>query len=100
MLQIPSPEQLAALAAQPAPMALNVTTPINDIQLITLAAAMIYKASAGTATPKYAVQAAREMFVEAVVAERRQTAKGLVEERLGHTEHTKAGEQFVIPGTR
>ena len=87
-------------AQQPAPMNLTVATPINDIQLITLAAAQIYKASAGTATPKYAVQAAREMFVEAVVAERRKTVKAEVEERLGHTERTPAGEQFIIPGTK
>lgn len=103
MLNMPTPAELAAMAAQqPQPLGLHVSSPFNDIQLVVLAATNIFKASAGTAAPKSAVELARQIFVEAVVAESRTHLRDEIDQRLNpsRTEATKAGEQFVIPGTR
>ena len=101
MLSMPSPAELAAMAAQqPQPMALNVSSPFNDIQTVAWVAAQIFKATAGSAAPKYAVQSARQIFVEAVAAEMRKPLKVEISERLTPSEKTPAGEQFIIPGTR
>lgn len=101
MFKMPSPEELAAMAAaQPQQMAMQIATPLNDIQLVTLAATNIFRSTASLSSPKQAVEQARQIFTEAVVAETRKTIRAEVQERLQPSERTNAGDQFVIPGTR
>jgi hypothetical protein len=102
-IRIPRPDELAAMAAQqqPRPAAFQVASPLNDIQLIVLAAAEIYSGEA--ISEERAVKAARRIFVEAVVQEHEASLATAIEARLKAlhpAENTPAGEQFILPGTK
>jgi hypothetical protein len=98
------PKVEAAVRAGMAPQ-LQVATPINDVQLVVLAAAAIYDKSfdSGYLGAREAVATARRIFVEALVQAHEEPLAALIDQRLSElhpSEQTPAGQQFVIPGTR
>lgn len=101
----PTPDDIAraeALAQRQAVQPkLQVATPLNDIQLVTLAAAKIL--AGRNLNARDAVAQARALFVESIVQEHEGALAAEIERRLAAlhpSEATPAGPQFVIPGTR
>lgn len=105
----PTPEEIAAALAQPLqpqPATFQVAVPINDVQLITLAAAHIYDHSHGETgwlSASAAVDAARRIFVEAVAQEEREPLVAAIRRRIAEnhpSEPTPAGQQYIMQGVK
>jgi hypothetical protein len=99
-----SPSDAAVEAAlrqmQSQSQALQVATPINDVQLVALMATRIYH---GNGAPGQAVSLARQILVEAILAEKEESLVSVIDhefKRRHPSESTPAGSQYLIPGTR
>lgn len=77
-----------------------IAAPLNDTQLIVLAAATLFGKQLIQDTD-YAVDVARSLVVDAIVQEREESLQSAVEKRwneLHPSEDTPAGRQYIIPG--
>ena len=93
----------AALEAARRPQPLQVATPINDNQLIVLAAAELFGFMPQSTGIADAVSVARDLFIEAVVQNHEAPLAGEIMRRLSElhpSEATPAGQQFLIPGVQ